>query len=240
VDYLDAITGEGELLLAAAVNDLDAAVPSCPGWDSRRLVRHVGRLLRSSASHLPTGSVEPPARVPAPPPDTAGLVDYYRRALDELLEVLTATDPAAPAWNHVDAPPQVGFWHRRLAAELLVHHWDACLATDTDWRPHPEAVVDAVEEKIAILLPGARRLGSVPVTADGTVHIHLTDVPGEWLVRLAGPVVEVSAGHLKGDAVLRGGAAPVLLTLWGRGGWAEPTPDTFGPAELLDALRLGN
>jgi uncharacterized protein (TIGR03083 family) len=239
VDYLEAIGAEGELLLAAAVNDLDAAVPSCPGWDCRRLVRHVGRLLRATASHLPTGSVDPPARVPAPPPETAPLVNYYRRALEDLLDVLTATDPAAPAWNHAAAPPRVAFWHRRLAAELLVHHWDACLATAAGWRPDSDRIVDAVEEEIAVLLPGSRRLGVAPGVADGTVHIHLTDAPGEWLVRLAGPDVEVTPGHLTGDAVLRGGAGPVLLTLWGRGSWADPAPETFGPPELVDALRIG-
>jgi uncharacterized protein (TIGR03083 family) len=235
VDYLAAIGAEGALLLAAASDDLDAAVPSCPGWDRRRLVRHAGRLLNSCARMLPRQSLEPPERVPAPPPETAPLLDYYRRALDDLLDVLSATDPAAPAWNPFDASPRVEFWHRRLAAELLVHHWDACLPGPAPWRSPPERVVDAVEERLAVLLPGERRRGGAG--PDGTVHVHLTDAPGEWLVRLAGPEVEVSPGHLKGDAVLRGEAVPVLLALWGRDAWARPVPDTFGPGELVDALR---
>ena len=53
-----------------------------------------------------------------------------------------------------------------------------------------------------------------PATA--TVHLHATDVEGEWLVTLGGSTVAVEHGHAKGDAAVRGTAADLHLWLWGR------------------------
>jgi hypothetical protein len=48
------------------------------------------------------------------------------------------------------------------------------------------------------------------------VHLHATDVEGEWLVTLGGSTVAVEHGHAKGDAAVRGTAADLHLWLWGR------------------------
>lgn len=76
VDYPALFQAEAERVLTAAAKDLDAPVPACPGWDCRRLVAHVGRLLASTATHLPRGVVDPPPFTPRPPAEDATLVAY--------------------------------------------------------------------------------------------------------------------------------------------------------------------
>ncbi len=46
-EHIDAIQHEGQLLAAAATQtELDAPIPTCPDWQMRDLVRHVGGVLR--------------------------------------------------------------------------------------------------------------------------------------------------------------------------------------------------
>jgi hypothetical protein len=52
---------------------------------------------------------------------------------------------------------------------------------------------------------------------EGSVHLHCTDVAGEWTVRptVAGGL-NVIREHAKGDAAIRGTASDLLLVLWRR------------------------
>jgi hypothetical protein len=71
--------------------------------------------------------------------------------------------------------------------------------------------------------------------AGETIHLHCTDVDGEWLVRLAPDGLEVTREHAKGDVAAKGGASDLLCWLLGRG----PIDDieVFGDAALLDRWR---
>ncbi|WP_163552051.1 maleylpyruvate isomerase family mycothiol-dependent enzyme [Candidatus Frankia alpina] len=239
MDHLAVIEAEGLALLATTSAHLDSPVPTCPGWSSRRLLRHVGRLLHSVSVVVPRGTTDPPPPNPPAPTDDEGLVAYYRRALDDLLRALRQTDPAAAAWNHTGvAPPVAGFWHRRLAQELTVHRWDADNAIGAAHLPTAEVAADGVDELLTVLLPGNRAHASTGL-ADGGVHVHLTDVEGEWLVALAGNDVTVTREHAKRDAALRGPAPTVLLALWGRLPFEHPDLAAFGDEALLAVLHPG-
>ncbi|MBX6390446.1 MAG: maleylpyruvate isomerase family mycothiol-dependent enzyme [Frankia sp.] len=236
MDYLALLNEEADALLEAATSDLSAPVAGCPGWDCRRLVRHVARVLASTAAHLPRGVTDLPGRPAPAPEDDAGLLAYYRQAVEDALAALRATGPAAPAWNFTGAPKVAGFWPRRLAQELQIHAWDAAEAVGRPRPLDPALAADGIDELLRILLPAARASGqSKP--GDGSAHVHLTDAAGEWTVRLAGPSVEVSAEHTKGDAALRGPAGPALLALWGRVDFTAGGLTPFGDQELLVALR---
>ena len=51
----------------------------------------------------------------------------------------------------------------------------------------------------------------------GSVHLHCTDVAGEWTVRLSDDgTAAVTREHAKGDAAIRGAANDILLVLWRR------------------------
>ncbi|WP_045877993.1 maleylpyruvate isomerase family mycothiol-dependent enzyme [Pseudofrankia sp. DC12] len=247
---------QAEALIAAAAGNLDAPVPSCPGWDNRRLVSHVARLLASTAAHLPRGVVDPPAFTERPPAQDEALVAHYRASLAATLAAFQAVDPAAPAWNFTNAPQVAGFWPRRLTHELQIHAWDAASAVGPAPELDPALAADGIDEVLRVLLPAARAAG-LTSHAEGTAHVHLTDplftgppsvmdeaaappAPnGEWMVALAGDSVEVSEGHEKGDAGLRGPAGPALLAIWGRTGFDGPGLSAFGDQDLLTALRPG-
>jgi hypothetical protein len=50
----------------------------------------------------------------------------------------------------------------------------------------------------------------------GSVHLHCTDVDGEWTVREHDGARVVTREHAKGDCALRGAASDLLLVLWRR------------------------
>ncbi|MEI8241095.1 MAG: maleylpyruvate isomerase family mycothiol-dependent enzyme, partial [Actinomycetota bacterium] len=48
------------------------------------------------------------------------------------------------------------------------------------------------------------------------VHIHCTDVAGEWTIRESDGGFVVTREHAKGDTAIRGAASDILLALWRR------------------------
>jgi predicted lipid carrier protein YhbT len=89
-----------------------------------------------------------------------------------------------------------------------------------------------------LALPRLVSRESLPLPGS-SLHVHCTDVAGEWLVRADGDRLAVTREHAKGDAALRGRAEDLLLTLWGR-----PVPDgavdTVGDPAAAEAwLTLG-
>lgn len=243
VHHLAVLRECGDAILAGARPDLDRAVPACPGWDLRRLIGHIGRIFHNTIGHLPRGVTTPPNPTPRPPSEDGALLDYYAEGLAGVLLTLDAVDPGRPAFNYWPQTEQVaGFWRRRLAQEVVVHHFDVEQAWGRDWAIAPEVAADGVDEVLTVFLPRTRTraagAGDVPLR-DGSVHVHLTDVDGEWLTRLAGGTVEVTHGHEKGDAVLRGEASPALLALWGRVELDSPGIEVIGDPDLVRALSPG-
>ena len=68
--------------------------------------------------------------------------------------------------------------------------------------------------------------------AEATVHLHATDVDGEWMIRIGDTEITAEHGHGKGDVAARGRAADLFLLVWGRGDLSDL--ETFGDASLLE------
>ena len=74
---------------------------------------------------------------------------------------------------------------------------------------------DGIDEYLTVALP--RVLSGEGVTAPTTtLHIHCTDVDGEWLIVPSADGLVITREHAKGDAALRGPAAALFAGLWGR------------------------
>lgn len=131
------------------------------------------------------------------------------------------------------------FWARRMAAETLVHRFDAELtAGATPWaHVAPDAAADAIDEGLWLLEtfgPAARPA----LAGEGqTLHVHLTDVDGEWVItrELAGPHVERT--HRRADVAVRGPATAVLAVLTNRREPADGGVEVLGDTELLEHWR---
>ena len=120
-----------------------------------------------------------------------------------------------PVFAFAPAHRRAGFWPRRMAQETTVHRVDAEQAVGRPVGPiEPAFAVDGIDELLSIFVAA---LGAARSPGDGrTVHLHATDVEGEWLIRFEQGDVVVEPGHAKGDAAVRGPAADLLLWLWGR------------------------
>lgn len=227
--YLSLLRAEGDALAVAAEKDLDAHVPSCPEWNVAELVRHTSQVHRHKAAIIRAAGRPWDEREKGP--DADHVVDWYRAGLADLIELFETTDVNAPAktWG---TGTTVGWWLRRMAQETAVHRWDAENAVGDPAPIDPELASDGIDEFLSEFIPGEE----APYNGRaGTIHLHCTDVHGEWTITLEpGAVPTYEAGHSKGDAAVRGKASDLLLFVWRR---VEPSVvEILGDTSLADEL----
>ena len=214
--YLEFLAVDGPALRSGAAKDLSAGVPGCPEWDVAALVAHVGTVYRMVDRILRTRAQEFVRRPEAEaPPEGSAVLEWYDAGLDALRGDLVGIGPEVEVWNLSGTPGPAAFWFRRMAQETAVHRWDAQSATG---EPNPidsDLAADGIAELLETLLP-ARLARGAPPPFSGSLHVHTTDVSGEWTVRASSDGLDVERGHAKGDAAIRGPASEVLLALWGR------------------------
>ncbi len=228
-DHLAHLRVDSTAFLAAYRADPTAPAWSGTGWNRTELLEHVANVhgwVRTQLRAGPSERVRFGEIERAPAGDE--LLGWFEAGLVELLELLADMDVGAtwPTW----AGPQPGtFFPRRMAQEMAVHRWDgsggaidATLAVDG---------IDELLELFAPRIPAERLAG-----AAGTIHLHATDVDGEWLIRLAPEGLSFEHGHAKGDVAVRGRAEDLLLWTWNR----APVDDrfeVFGDAAPLETWR---
>jgi len=229
--YLGYLHDDATALGTAAARAPAAAVAPCPGWVAADLVAHTGQLYQWVDAIVGAGGERVTRRTlpPGPPADPEGidrLVEWQRQTLQQMLSRLGEADPDQPAWNFgASGDHRVGFWCRRMANETAVHRWDAqSAATPGTVGPiAPELAVDGIDEYFAEFLPPKLEPGGVDGIG-GSLHLHATDVTGEWWLDLTGGAVEPRREHAKADAAVRATASDLLLWLWNR---VPATPDRF-------------
>ncbi len=218
--YLDHLAHESAALAdAAAAAGPDALVPSCPGWSVTDLLRHAAGGDTWARLIVETGSREGvPPELPADAPTGGALVALYRESADALVRTLTDVDPTASVWTFAPSDRTAMFWIRRRAHETTVHRVDAQAAAGTAAPIDPAFASDGIEEYLTVFAP---RFGKGLADLGGSIHLHCTDVEGEWLI-VANPDggeragIVVTREHAKGDVAARGRAEDLLLLLWGR------------------------
>ena len=194
--YLDHIRADVERFAAALERGpLDAPVEACPGWDLAQLAAHLGSVHRWARR---AGLV--------PAPDTTQRTVGHRWVLcsgkaRSLIEALASVDPDGPTWHPFPVAQVARIWPRRQAQETVVHRWDAEAAVGSPSPIDPELASDGIDEYFEIALPrlGVREHLELPA---GSLHVHCTDVAGEWLVDCDGDELRVVREHAKGDAAL--------------------------------------
>lgn len=239
---LAAIVREAEALaVAAEAAGPSEPVPPCPGWDVAELVWHTGEVLSFWRDVVEHGWDDPEtAYVPPDRPSDDDLVAWFRGVLGRTIDVLGGTDPATSAWNWAlpagDGGRTVAWIIRRMAQELAVHRWDAEAATAAGSNPiEPALASDGIDEFLAFFT-GRPHDGAAPL--QGSVHLHCTDVEGEWLVTEPDPAgaLAFTREHAKGDVAVRGAASDLLLALWRRRPIADADLDVFGDVTIAERL----
>jgi uncharacterized protein (TIGR03083 family) len=236
--YLDELARDGGRMAELARGDLTAKVPTCPDWTLRDLLVHTGQVHRwqTEAGRVDAGTFPDMSSAEQPPADGAAFADWFQRGVDDAVATLSTVDPDSPRWTW--AKPSGGdtaqWYFRRIAQETLVHRIDAELAAGVEHNGvEPAFAVDGIEEMFDVFVPLAT---GQAIGGDGrTLHLHATDAEGEWLLQLHADRVDVTHGHAKGDAAIRGRALDLLLQVWGRAP-LEPVEE-FGDADVIATFR---
>ena len=223
---LDRAHADGQRIIALCLDHPDAAVPSCPGWDSAKLLSHltnVWHMLAIIAETKPPGF---PSRDQFPSrPEPGEEEEAAIAALDRVDGAMRELPPHMPMWSF-GTTQSSDFYHRRYHLENLVHRIDAEQAAQIESEIDGDEAADAVDER---LVEFVHRREERPA---GSLHLHRTDGDGEWTVTIVGDAIVVAPEHAKGDAAARGSGADLMLALWGRA--PVETLEIFGDVSLVD------
>ena len=201
---IDAEAAEVARLLATA--DLDAAVPSCPGWAVRDLVGHLGDVHRWATEVVRTRA---DSDLPPPPYDDSTLAPWFAGGALALTDALRAAEPGDACWTF--APPHsVAFWSRRQLQETMVHRWDLANALSAPAPLDPRLASDGVDEAVTMLFPRQVRLGRQAPLSDTLALVDEVD-GRRWLMTGDGTGSDVPA-----DATVTASAPDLLLLVWRR------------------------
>ncbi|HUF96950.1 MAG TPA: maleylpyruvate isomerase family mycothiol-dependent enzyme [Ilumatobacter sp.] len=235
-DYIERLLADAELFSVAVVaGPLDAPVAACPGWDLEQLTRHMAHIHRWATHCVEHGErpAEGTIAEPAAGLDGPALATWLLDGAATLAHALRTTDPQQPTWHPFPVPLVTSVWARRQAHETSVHRWDAQHAVGDADGIDPAFAGDGIDEFFTIALPRTVIREQIAPPA-GSVHVHCTDVDGEWLAWFDDDGYHVIPEHRKGDAALRGPAEQVLLALYHRDGdRSDLSP--VGDSAVLDA-----
>ncbi len=228
------------LLLSAAETAWNQPVPHCPEWDLAQLVRHTGGIFTWVAAVVTAKEQVSRRTLPPAPQEPADLPMWYSQQLEETLNILSTTDPAARTWTFSSLDDRrTDWWIRRLAVEVAIHRWDAQHANGVAEAPNPiegEVAAAGVHEFLTEFLPGLLARASDGSGLTGTLHLHATDGPTEWFVDLDHPD-RTTPEHRRADTVLRGTRSDLLLWLTNR----QPASlDVIGNPSTLTGWSLLN
>jgi uncharacterized protein (TIGR03083 family) len=242
-EHVDQLRRHGEALAAAAAeSDLAARVPTCPGWELRDLLRHLGGVHRWAATYVVTARTTPLENagdleifVGGWPADGA-LVEWFRDGHAELVEALATAPDDLECWTFLRAPSPRAFWARRQAHETAVHLADGRSLTGDRPAFVPAFAADGVDELLFAF--GGRRGAGMRTDVERSLALRATDRDDRWHVRLTpgdrGDVVATRAG---GDAecTVEGTASDLYLFVWNRLGAGDLAVD--GDPEVLGLWR---
>ena len=240
--YIGALRREGELLAAAAERaGMGAAVPSCPDWAVRDLLKHTGYVHRWAAGIVIGGLTRPAdggseAEILRQGPGDAGLPGWFREGHAALVRALDEAPPDLDCWAFLAAPSPLAFWARRQAHETAVHRADAEQAAAAATQGaldgpadgsaglaggpafEPAFAANGVDELIMGFLARNISRGGWP-GLDGSLAIHAADGAdgaADWLVRGGSEAPGVSHGTGPAGCDVTGPARDLYLTLWNR------------------------
>jgi uncharacterized protein (TIGR03083 family) len=223
--------------VVAAAPDLDAPVPTCPGWTLRDLAQHISDGRRRWATIVAAGPADapPPKGGPAVPRERDALVAWLAESSEQLATALREAGPDRACWTWWDrskSPQTSGAVARHQVQELAVHTYDAQVAVG-DPQPLPvDVALDGVEEFLSTSCAGTYAWPYEPCT----VEYQTTEGPA-WRLSLSSDEVGLTRRSTPGTdagASIRGTAGELVLVLYDR--LAVDALKVEGDRRLFDLL----
>ncbi len=218
MDFVRSIRQDSELFYDTALDaDPSLGVPCCPGWTVADLVWHLGEVQwfwAAAVEQRVTAPEQIETGKPSRPKSYTDVVAWGGSQLDHLVRSLESAADDVPVWTWAldDSDHNVGFIRRHQVQEAAVHRWDMqSSAGQSSPDPiDPEIASDCIDEFLAVQLPF---VVNEKKPLSGSLHLHCTDVAGEWYIE---PDGRVDRAHAKGDVAMRGTASDILLALYAR------------------------
>jgi uncharacterized protein (TIGR03083 family) len=229
--YIECLQTETARVAAlAARGDLSVIAGACAPMTVAEVVVHLGQVNRRATARVRDGA--DPGKFPPGPDEGVDIATWFAEGATDLVDALESADPDGPLWT-LDGPGAHVFScpGRRQAHESAMHRWDAEHALGDAAPIDADLAADGINE---LLLGFTKFLH--PKGAGEKVHLHATDVEGEWLVRFEPSGLTVEQVCEQGDVTLRGKASDLLLFAWNRVPAAEPF-DVVGDAARANVWR---
>ncbi|MBT2394566.1 maleylpyruvate isomerase family mycothiol-dependent enzyme [Streptomyces sp. ISL-100] len=216
-EYIETLDQQGQLLAAAAEQaGTDAPVPTCPGWQVRDLLRHMGVVHRWATTYVIAGHKERRPLGSEPDLDSDALLHWFREGHSQLVAALNTAPKDLECLAFLPAPSPLAFWARRQAHETAVHRVDADSALGAGVSPvGSEFAADGVDE----LLRGfhARDRSRVRTEGPRVLRVRATDSGDVWTMRLSDdPPRTERNDEGPADCEVSGPAEQLYLALWNR------------------------
>jgi uncharacterized protein (TIGR03083 family) len=241
-EHIDALRSQGDLLADAAERaGLDAAVPPCPPWVVKDLLRHTGYIHRWAARHVTECSDHildgpPEAEILRGGAADPELLAWFRAGHAALVQTLGAADPGLECATFMAAPSPLAFWARRQAHETAIHRADAESATGVLPAYPPEFAADGIDELIMGF--GQRRKYRPSAEREGALQVLTTDTGDAWHISAEAGRLHARRGPADPAAgTVRGPASGLYLFLWHRCDAAQAGVTIAGDADLLTSWQ---
>lgn len=230
---------------AAAQGHLDAAVPACPGWDVRELVRHLCEIhlwaaaqVAGRATQLWPDSLDEIAtwwpEIAVFWPSDDDLLDLYLATSDNLVRQLQAAPADVDADTFLPAPTPLAMWARRQCHELTIHRVDAEQAAGVASIIDPTLASDGIDELLSAFAP---RATATPLAHPRSMVVDAIDTGEQWSVTMGPDGIDTTRADSRGDVRVSGIAADLYRSLWNRG---DSGVAVDGDDDVLDAWHTNH